>query len=125
MRAKPGATYVYASVNAFLVGAAIEKAAGVGLQEFAVRHLFGPLGITRFRWRRGPKSEGAGQGNLMLRLRDMAKIGELVLSRGVFAKREIVSGRWLTNSLAPLVSIASVDRYADFYGYMWYTNSRQ
>jgi CubicO group peptidase (beta-lactamase class C family) len=123
MRAKPGETYVYASVNAFLVGAAIEKAAGVGLQEFAVRHLFGSLGISRFRWRRGPKGEGAGQGNLMMRLRDMAKIGELVLNGGVFAKKAIVSGRWLTSSLAPLVSIASVDPYADFYGYMWYTKT--
>jgi hypothetical protein len=49
----------------------------------------------------------------------MAKIGELILSRGVFAKREIVSDRWLSSSLAPLVSIASVDPYADL------TNSRQ
>ena len=123
MKSVTGKDYAYASLNAFLVGAIVEKAAGMGLQEFAAGSLFSPLGITRYEWRRGPKGEGVGQGNLKLRLQDVAKIGQLVLHHGEFGKKRIVSGGWVQASLSSLVPISNVDRYADYYGYMWYTKT--
>lgn len=123
MKSAPGKDYAYCSLNAFLVGAIVEKAAGEELQKFASSALFGPLGIAEFQWRRGPKGEGVGQGNLRLRLEDLAKIGELVLHHGQIGKTRVVSSGWVQASLASLVPISSVDRYADFYGYMWYTKT--
>jgi CubicO group peptidase (beta-lactamase class C family) len=120
MASAPGRTYHYASVNAFLAGAVIEKVAGMDLHAFASRHLFGPLGIHDVRWRRGPRGEGAGQGNLMLRLRDLATLGQLILDGGTYRGTRLISQSWITASLAPRITVSAVDRFADHYGYMWY-----
>lgn len=67
MQSAPGTVFRYASVNAFLAGALLENAAGLRLDRFAVRHLFGPLGIEKYVWEAGPRDRVTGQGNLSLR----------------------------------------------------------
>jgi CubicO group peptidase (beta-lactamase class C family) len=122
---RPGTAYVYNSATAFLAGAAVEGASGERLDRFAQRHLFAPLGITRFEWRTGPDGRTAGQGNLKLTLRDMAKVGELYLNGGTYRGRRVISRSWVEASLAPIVPIGASDRYADHYGYMWYSKAYQ
>jgi CubicO group peptidase (beta-lactamase class C family) len=117
---RPGERYIYSSLNAYLLGAAVEHAAHEPLGNYAERYLFTPLGIQRYTWRRGPRGEGVGQGNLSITLRDMAKIGEMVLHGGVADGHRVVSRQWLDKSLSAIVPIDSVDRYADAYGYLWY-----
>jgi len=121
-RARPqNQRYLYASLNAFLAGAAVEEAAHVPLATFADQVLFRPLGITQYSWRRGPRGEGVGQGNLSLRLRDMITLGELFLHGGKYGDARIVSSSWVQASLAPVVPTGgTIDPYADAYGYLWY-----
>jgi len=121
MKHVPGERYVYSSLTAFLAGAVVEHVSGMPLQRFAQEHLFGPLGITQFSWRRGPRGEGVGQGNLSLSARDMTKIGHLFLNEGRVGQRQIVGRAWAVQALSPLVDIARQDPFADGYGYMWYT----
>lgn len=121
MVSPPGERYVYSSLTAFLAGRVVEQRAGAPLSDFANRVLFQPLGISRFAWRRGPKGEGVGQGNLSISVRDMVAIGELVLRHGRAGGRQLVDSAWIAHALAPAVSIGAVDRYADSYGFMWYT----
>ncbi|MCK7478205.1 MAG: hypothetical protein M0C28_12945 [Candidatus Moduliflexus flocculans] len=60
--------------------------------EFARRHLFEPLGITDVVWPLDPRGvDNHGWGDLQLRPHDMAKIGALVLNRGVWQGRRILS----------------------------------
>jgi CubicO group peptidase (beta-lactamase class C family) len=124
MKEPPGRTYTYASVNAFLAGAVVERATGGPLDVFVTKHLFEPLGIKKTEWRRGPNNRTAGQGNLRIRLRDMARIGEMVLGEGTVGaghdSRRVVSSAWIKRSLTGIVPIADRDPYADAYGYMWY-----
>jgi len=117
----PGERYVYSSLNAFLAGAMVEHVSGMPLQSFAQQHLFGPLGIKDFTWRRGPKGEGVGQGNLSISARDMTKIGSLLLNKGRIGQRQILTSAWVAQAISPLVDIAKYDPYADSYGYMWYS----
>ena len=119
----PGPRYVYSSLNAYLAGAAVERAAGVPLSVFAETTLFRPLGIRHYQWRRGPRGEGVGQGNLSISLRDMARLGDLYLNGGVSNGHRIVSAEYVAHALASLVPISDRDPYADAYGYMWYTKS--
>jgi CubicO group peptidase (beta-lactamase class C family) len=119
--ATPETVYRYASVNAFLVGSIIANAGGVALDQFAARRLFGPLGITEFRWRHAPNDRVTGEGNLWITTRDLAALGQLVLDRGMVSGQQIVSSDWIEASLAPKVAIGKVDPYADSYGYMWYS----
>jgi CubicO group peptidase (beta-lactamase class C family) len=121
VKEQPGRTYVYCSLNAFLAGVIVAKAAGLPLDEFARKNLFMPLGIQRFAWLKAAGGQTKGQGNLSIRARDLAAIGQLYLDRGVFRQKLVLNSDWIEKSWAPQVSISSSDPYADFYGYMWYS----
>jgi CubicO group peptidase (beta-lactamase class C family) len=123
MKNAPGAKYVYVSINAFLAGAIIENASKLGLDQFAKKNLFAPLGIDRFEWRKAPINRTTGQGNLQITARDEARLCELVLNKGRLDGHQIVSPAWIEQCLAAKVAISTVDPYADFYGYMWYTKT--
>jgi CubicO group peptidase (beta-lactamase class C family) len=125
VREKPGQTYLYCSLNAFLAGACVENATGQPLDEFARQHLFAPLGIHQFTWRRGPHQRVAGQGNLRLTLSAMATLGQLCLDEGRAGTAQLVSAQWIRRSLSSLVSISHADPFADFYGYMWYAKTHE
>ena len=54
----------------------------------------------------------------------MAKFGLPLPERrtgSIRRQRQIVDRGWVVEALSPRVDIAAVDRYADSYGYMWYT----
>jgi CubicO group peptidase (beta-lactamase class C family) len=123
MKAQPGKQYMYVSINAFLVGAIIENASKMHLDDFAKQNVFVPLGIARYQWRRVPIDRTTGQGNLKITTRDEAAIGQLILQKGQYHNRQIVSRAWVEQCIADQVPISTVDPYADFYGYMWYTKT--
>jgi CubicO group peptidase (beta-lactamase class C family) len=123
MKVSPGKKYTYVSINAFLVGAIIENASKMHLDDFAKQNLFVPLGITRYEWRRVPIDRTTGQGNLKITTRDEAAIGQLFLQNGQYHDRQVVNPAWVERCIARQVPISAVDPYADFYGYMWYTRT--
>jgi CubicO group peptidase (beta-lactamase class C family) len=123
MKYSPAKKYVYVSINAFLAGAIIENASRMRLDEFAKQNLFSPLRITQDYWRRVPIDLPTGQGNLSITTRDEAAVGQLVLQGGQYRNHQIVNRRWIEQCTANQVPISSVDPYADFYGYMWYSKT--
>ena len=118
---QPGHTYVYCSLNAFLTGVIVSNAAKMPLEEFARRNLFGPLGIDHFHWLKAAGGQTKGQGNLSIRTRDLAAIGQMYLDHGLVESKRVLDSEWIEQSWAKLVSISKSDPYADFYGYMWYS----
>jgi CubicO group peptidase (beta-lactamase class C family) len=123
-RSRPGEQYLYSSLTAYLVGLAVEQAAGQHLDEVAAEALFGPLGIARWRWQRDAAGHTKGQGNLSLTARDFSKLGELVLDGGTYRGRRIVGERWIHESLQARVRV-DADPYADGYGYFWYAKTHR
>lgn len=116
----PGSHYRYNSLTASVAGIVIAKATGQSMGDFAKASLFDPLGIEHWRWNADAAGYTKGQGNLFLRLRDLAAIGEMVRQDGVYQGQRIVSASWIEQALAARVAIGDVDRYADTYGYYWY-----
>ncbi|TFW13651.1 class A beta-lactamase-related serine hydrolase [Duganella callida] len=121
----PGTRYRYNSLTAYIAGVTVEKATGKDLEDYARGALFQPLGIQRWAWGRDVAGHPKGQGNLSLRTRDLARIGQLVLNQGVYDGKRIVDADWLAAALAPRVAIGDNDRYADHYGYFWYRKTQQ
>jgi len=117
----PGTKYRYNSVTAWVAGVVVARATGETLADFARAALFAPLGITNWKWSADRAGYTKGQGNLWMTTRDMATIGAMVLADGIHDGRRIVSAAWLRDALAPTVSIADSDPFADSYGYMWYS----
>ena len=120
----PGSTYRYNSLGAYIAGRVVERASGADLEDVAAKALFAPLGITRWRWGRDVANHPKGQGNLSLRARDTAKIGQMVLDDGVVDGKRVIDTAWLHAALAPRVAIGAGDRYADSYGYFWYAKTQ-
>ena len=116
----PGTRYRYNSVTAYVAGVVTARAVGKTMAEFASDALFAPLGITRWQWQSDAVGMTKGQGNLSLTARDLARIGAMVLGKGRYRGRRIVSAGWLRESLMPRVATGDVDPYADGYGYFWY-----
>jgi CubicO group peptidase (beta-lactamase class C family) len=115
MTAPAGKEFFYNTGALTLVSAIIRKATGRPLDEFARATLFEPLGITDVEWIRVKGDTDAG-GGLRLRPRDMAKIGQLVLSGGRWNDRQIVSKGWIEASTAPKIEATG----GLFYGYLWW-----
>lgn len=116
----PGQTYRYNSVAASAAGIVIAKAVGRTMADFEREALFEPLGVHDWRWDEDRAGYTKGQGNLRLRLRDFAAVGELVRQGGVYQGRRIVSQNGIDRLLAPQVAIGEVDPFADTYGGLWY-----
>jgi len=111
----PGTRFRYSSGNALLLSGVLARAYGVAAIQVAVRTLFGPLGVTRYRWL--PLTDGLTPGGsaLDLRPRDLAKFGQLYLDRGVFRGRRVLSEEWVRLSTTGRVDLGDGSRY----GYMW------
>ncbi|WP_156894741.1 serine hydrolase domain-containing protein [Janthinobacterium sp. 1_2014MBL_MicDiv] len=122
--AAPGGIYRYNSLGSYIAGRVVENAGGADLEDYAAKALFAPLGITRWSWGRDVANHPKGQGNLSLRARDTARIGQMVLDDGMFDGRRVIDVSWLKAALAPRVAIGAVDRYADSYGYFWYAKTQ-
>ena len=120
----PGSVYRYNSLGSYIAGRVVENTSGADLEGVAAKALFAPLGITRWSWGRDVANHPKGQGNLSLRARDTAKIGQMVLNDGVFDGKRVIDAGWLQAALAPRVAIGAADRYADSYGYFWYAKTQ-
>lgn len=116
--ATPGTVFRYNNGSVELMGAIIQRAMHRPLDEFAKEALFDPLGITDWEWGRMANGDPGASWGLRLRLRDFAKIGQLVLSHGRWHGRQIVSEERVKDMTAPRVT-----RREGAYGYYWWLDS--
>ena len=120
MVSKPGTKWSYCSCNFYLLGEIIYRTTKMIPQEFAKKYLFGPLQIKGTHWLTNYKGINHGWGDLLLHPIDMAKIGQMVLNKGKWKGKQILSEQWLTKSLATSFKFQGDKGY----GYGWWTNDR-
>jgi CubicO group peptidase (beta-lactamase class C family) len=122
LRHEPGAKWTYSGGDTQLLTGILQRTTGKFLAEFAKEALFAPLGITDFEWMKmAANGEAAGDSGLRLRPRDMAKIGKLVLDKGMWNGRRIVSQSWIEKSTR--TNVTGVDEIASIgYAYQWWTD---
>lgn len=116
----PGQSYRYNSLTAYIAGVVIARATEQSLEDFAEEALFRPLGIERWKWEADRSGETKGQGNLFLTAEDFARVGEMVLKKGSYKGKRIVSEAWIEKSLSPRIDISASDPFASDYGSYWY-----
>jgi CubicO group peptidase (beta-lactamase class C family) len=113
--AAPGQVWIYNGGAPALVARLIEKGTGKALHDFAQSALFAPLGIAASEWAKGKEGEAIAASGLRLTPRDLARIGQMVLSGGTWGGRRVVSSQWLDASFRP----AAMVRDGEHYGYLW------
>jgi CubicO group peptidase (beta-lactamase class C family) len=119
MARDPGASFNYNSGATQLLAHIFRRATSADIEEYAARHLFAPLGIERWFWKRTPAGLVDTEGGLYLEARDLAKIWYLFLKNGAWDGRQVVSPEWVRSSIAPAVSIGRAPS-ARAYGYKWW-----
>ena len=132
----------YATLGIQILAGIIERATGEKCIDFANRNLFIPLGIPEhtlhgdsskedqfdFFMNKGPRKNEwysdpqgtvtAGWG-LCASGKDLAKIGDMVLNKGISAGTRIVSEDWITQMLMPYLKPGERFGFME-YGYLWY-----
>ncbi len=134
----PGTTFNYSTGNTMLLAPIIKKATNLQADEFTKDNLFRPLGITDFEWDKqsefwiktqsgelpGAKRpdnidykkpfadlSNTGSG-LRMKPRDLCKIGQLYLNKGKWNGKQIVSEKWINESIQSHFGNSN-------YGYHW------
>lgn len=111
----PGTRFHYSDGNPQLLAGVLQRVTGMSVEEFARRELFGPLGITDVSWEKGKDGINYGGFGIYLKPRDMARIGQLMLQRGLWNGRRIISEEWVAQSTA-----IHADQDEGPYGYYWW-----
>lgn len=115
---KPGKKFEYNSGLSILLGGILSNVTGKPVDQYAEQTLFKGLGINTFAWTSINNQIHTG-GGLFLRPRDMLKIGQLILDKGRWNEKQIVSTSWITASTAFVLPIN--ESSSDWgYGYQWW-----
>jgi len=114
----PGEDWDYVSANVNLLAGVLHQATGLHAEDFARDRLFEPLAIRSWDWE-GLKTDGYNlmDGSLQLRPRDMAKLGQVVLTGGTWGETKLFGGDWIERSTA--WSVDTRERFEGF-GYLWW-----
>ncbi|MGJ4952455.1 serine hydrolase domain-containing protein [Bradyrhizobium sp. HKCCYLS20291] len=117
---EPGTFFTYNGGGTDLLGKVIEKALGTRIDSFANEVLFKPLGITEWQLKDYRNGKTAMASGLRLRPRDAAKIGQLVLAKGEWQGRRIVSAEWIAESIKPRLQATNMFGGLFYYGHQWW-----
>jgi len=112
---EPGEKFKYHSAAPALCGPILESITGMPVTEFAKEYLFGPLQISDYLWHTLSDGNTLTAGGMFMRPRDMAKFGYLILNRGQWHGRQILSEKWIDISTRPYTSNDELG-----YGYYWW-----
>jgi len=116
MATEPGTMFRYNSGATQILSHIFRHATGHDIEEYADRHLFAPLGIDRYYWKRTPTGLIDTEGGLYLRSHDLAKIAYLFLKDGRWNGSAIVQPEWVKSSLAPAIDVGDGVKY----GFKWW-----
>ena len=116
-QAAPGAVWAYNNSAVQTLDRVLREATHEDVVTFAEQRLFGPLGMTRTTM----ATDRAGNAQMFEGIhstcRDMARFGLLMLNRGLWGGRRIVSSSWVEQATGP-----SSTRLNAAYGYLWWLN---
>jgi CubicO group peptidase (beta-lactamase class C family) len=116
----PDTVWTYNGGGTDLLGNIIERVTGQSLEAFAREALFAPLGISDWEWMKYRNEHVASAVGLRLRPRDAAKIGQLVLNRGEWAGKQVVSAKWIEQSITPRFQAIGYFGGLFYYGQQWW-----
>ncbi len=114
----PSSIFLYNSGCPMIVAGIVEKSSRMRLDKFAEANLFGPLEINNYYWIKDTTGFCHAGGGLYLKPADVLKIGILVLDKGKWNGRQIISEQWIQKATAPYIKS---DFENNNYGFFWWT----
>lgn len=98
----PGEKFDYNNINSELLGLVLERASGQRYAKLLEAGLWQPMGGSEARvWLDREGGDAFTSCCLMATARDWARLGQVMLNRGEFAGRRIVSAEWIDRMVSP------------------------
>lgn len=112
-------TWNYSTGDARVVSKIIQEATGTKLSDYAEQHLFSPLGIRSVEWPTDSSETSFGGTGVLMKPRDIAKIGYLYLKDGKWGNRQLLPDGWVKESTTPYVDTKGNFDGAKYGYYFW------
>lgn len=122
---KPGNEFCYASCESHLLSAVIYETSGMTVEDFASKHLFGPLCIHYVDWEKDPKGINLGNKGIFMTSRDLLRYGQLYSDSGKYKEIQIIPKKWVEKSIIdysenkPRCKESKIIPFSG-YGYNWW-----
>lgn len=111
---EPGTKWVYSNEGVQLLSPILDKAAGEPIQDYARKRLFTPLGMMNTRFKIDQKGHAWTYGDIETTPREFARLGVLMLNKGMWQGRRIVSAEWIERSTS------RSQEHEPRYGLLWW-----
>jgi len=104
---EPGTTFFYNNRAVNLLAAVIEKTTGKRMDIYLGEELFKPMGITDFTWSLDKAGNPHSMSGLQVYAEDLAKLGQLVLNKGSWDKKQLIDASWFAVSLSKVAKLSA------------------
>jgi CubicO group peptidase (beta-lactamase class C family) len=91
---EPGAEFFYNNKAVNLLAGIVERICGQKLDAFMTAEIFAPLGIAEFYWQKDNAGNPHAMAGLGLFPEDLAKVGQLMLNRGIWSGQQVIDASW-------------------------------
>jgi CubicO group peptidase (beta-lactamase class C family) len=98
--AKPGTVFKYYNTATFMLSAIVQQVTGETLFNYLQPRIFKPLEIKGIDWDLNPQGINLGLMGLRLKTEDMGKFGQLLLQKGNWNGKQLVSEEWVKEATA-------------------------
>jgi CubicO group peptidase (beta-lactamase class C family) len=115
MDAAPGTRWAYCSAGPHLLSAVVGRATATPEDAWLRSEVFDPIGVGDVIWPRDAQGVAHGWGDARLHAEDLARIGDLMLSKGTWDHQTIVDAAWLA---AATTNQVGAQAPPDGYGYL-------
>ena len=120
---EPGVLWKYLSGNTQLLAFILKKATGMNVADYASEKLWKPLGAKNDALWCLDKKGGMEKAFCCFNstARDFARIGQMIINEGMFDDVEIVSKKYIDESIKPAINLVNnKGGLVDFYGYQFW-----
>lgn len=108
LRAAPGERFFYSNSDVYLVGRILARRAGVSLRDYLLPRLFRPAGIPNPIWGTCPRGHQNAASKLFLTAAEFARLGHLLLHRGVYEGRRLLPAAYFDAATRPQIDSAPI-----------------
>lgn len=114
----------YFTAGVVVLGDVLHQKVPNGLEAYANKKLFAPLGISKYEWQHTPQKVANTAGGIRLRALDFAKYGQLYQNDGLWGQQQIIPADWVKASLAKQVA-RTEKKDSGHYGYLFWNDTIQ
>lgn len=116
-----GKQWDYFTAGVVIVGDILNRSVPQGLEKYADKKLFSPLGIKNHKWQFTPQKVPNTAGGLQMSSLDYARFGQLYRNGGTWRGKRIIPQSWVDASLTKHLEIP--ERQSEFYGYLFWNKT--